>query len=235
MRRSSRLAVPLLRPEDVIPHLGKPSHWKQGRSAKSLADKWFFDGAFPPAIQALLNQSPCLAAAEMLDGWLERETDLRDGRSTPSQTDLLALIGIGDELAVLGIEAKVDESFGPLVSEWLKEATTGKRDRLASLCDLFRLPPAAIGHLRYQLLHRTAATVLEAKRFRARKAVLIVQSFCPKATGLSDATAFCKAIGLSGLERDRLIGPAHIAGVDLWVGWAADTVPAPRENMSASS
>ncbi|WP_309752866.1 DUF6946 family protein, partial [Novosphingobium sp.] len=95
-------------PADVIPHLGKPSHWKQGRSAKSLADSWFFAGDIPASIRALLAQSEYLAGAELLEAWLERETDLQDGRATPSQTDLLALLGIGEKLAVLGIEAKVD-------------------------------------------------------------------------------------------------------------------------------
>ncbi|WP_309622152.1 DUF6946 family protein [Novosphingobium sp.] len=164
-------------PADVIPHLGKPSHWKQGRSAKSLADSWFFAGDIPASIRALLAQSEYLAGAELLEAWLERETDLQDGRATPSQTDLLALLGIGEKLAVLGIEAKVDESFGPLVSEWLDGGSAGKTHRLARLCELFELNSTEVRDLRYQLFHRTAASILEAKRFRSDVAVLIVQSF----------------------------------------------------------
>lgn len=225
MRRSSRIAIPLLNPEDVIPHLGKPSHWKQGRSAKSLADSWFHARDIPAPVRAVLAQSDRLAGAELLEAWLERETDLQDGRASPSQTDLLALLGIGDKLAVLGIEAKVDESFGPLVSEWIERGSEGKVQRLAKLCAMFRLDPAAVGHLRYQLFHRTAAAVFEAKRFRAGNAILIVQSFCPKSTGLGDAKAFFDAIGLAGLGADRLIGASRCDGVDLWVGWASD-VPA---------
>ena len=177
--------MPLQKPQDVIPHLGKPCHWKQGRSAKSLADSWFFAGDIPAAIRSLLVQSEYLAGAELLEAWLERETDLEDGRATPSQTDLIALLGIGVKLAVLGIEAKVDESFGPFVSEWLEGGSEGKSRRLAKLCALFQIIPAEVGHLRYQLFHRTAAAILEAKRFRSNTAILIVQSFCPKATGLS--------------------------------------------------
>ena len=158
----------------------------------------------------------------MLEAWLERETDLQDGRATPSQTDLLALLGIGGKLAVLGIEAKVDESFGQYVSEWIEGGSEGKAQRLAKLCALFKLEPAAVGHLRYQLFHRTAAAVLEAKRFRADKAILIVQSFCPKSTGLRDARAFFQAIGMHGLEPGILLGPGEYDGVELWVGWASD-------------
>ena len=224
MRRSSRIAVALQRPEDVIPHLGKPSHWKHGRSAKSLADSWFFAGDIPAAIRALLAQSDYLAGAELLEAWLERETDLQDGRATPSQTDLLALLGIGEKLAVLGIEAKVDESFGPVVSKWLGSGSDGKLRRLAQLCTLFQLNPAHVGHLRYQLFHRTAAAILEARRFRCDAAILIVQSFCPRSTGLSDATAFFDAIGMYGLATGKLSGVRRFDGIDLWVGWAHDSI-----------
>jgi hypothetical protein len=212
-----------LRPQDVIPHLGKPSHWKQGRSAKSLADSWFFARDIPTPVKALLAQSEHLASAELLEAWLERETDLQDGRTTPSQTDLLALLSVGDKLAVLGIEGKVDESFGPLVSKWLDGGSDGKSQRLAQLCALYRLEPHSIGHLRYQLFHRTAAAILEAKRFKSDTAILIVQSFCPKSTGLDDASAFFNAIGLPGLGAGKLLGPQPFDGVELWVGWANDS------------
>ncbi|WP_374944636.1 hypothetical protein [Sphingomonas sp.] len=224
MRRSSRLAVPLRRPEDVIPHLGKPAHWKQGRSAKALADAWFAAGDIAPAVRAVLAQSGRFADAELLDGWLERETDLCDGRGTASQTDLLALIGVGDDLAVLGIEAKVDESFGKPVSEWLTEGGTGKAQRLAGMRALLGIESAPVGHLRYQLFHRTAAVILEARRFRTKEAVLIVQSFCLRGSGLADARAFFDTIGLAGLDVGALVGPQNFDGVSLSVGWAADRI-----------
>lgn len=223
MSRIVRIAVPLRAAEDVIPHLGKAYHWKQGRSAKSLADCWFQANAVPPAVGGVLAQSPDLAGAELVDAWLERQTDLGDGRASPSQTDLLALLGRGDELIVLGIEAKVDESFGPLVDEWLADGSNGKRKRLENLCALLGIVPEAAGDLRYQLLHRTAAVLLEAKRFRAHKAVLVIQSFCPKATGLDGARLFFEALGLGVLQKGGLLGPIDVQGIGLWVGWAADT------------
>lgn len=228
MRRSSLLALPLRRAEDVIPHLGKPTHWRQGRSAKALADSWFDAGDIPPAVRALLSRSADFADAELLEAWLERETDLRDGRGSASQTDLLALLGTGDELAVLGIEAKVDESFGPLVADWLATGGTGKAQRLAQLRGLLGLVDTVVGPLRYQLFHRTAAVVLEAKRFRASKAVLIIQSFCPDMSGIADARAFFDALGLTGLAPGMLLGPVDLQGVAFWAGWAADMVPPAR-------
>lgn len=229
-RRSSRLAVPLLRPEDVIPHLGKPTHWKQGRSAKALADVWFHARDLPDAVRRVLDSAEGLQGAEFLEGWLERETDLNDGGAAPSQTDLLALLGVARDLVVLGIEAKVDESFGPLVSEWLSNGSDGKTRRLRILCDCLGLDPESIGHLRYQLLHRTAAVILEAQRFRTSMGVLIVHSFCARASGLADCVAFFDAIGLKDFSPAGLTEARRFAGVDLRAGWAVDAVP-PRETV----
>ena len=181
-----------------------------------------------PAVRAVLATNEYLAEAEFLDGWLERETDLRDGRATPSQTDLLGLIGIGDQLGVLGIEAKVDESFGPLVSEWISDGSQGKVQRLRGLCALLGLDEERAGPLRYQLLHRTAAVLLEAQRFRTNTAVLIIQSFCARSTGLQDAIAFFDAIAMQGFAAGRTNGPRRFDGVDLWAGWASDT-PLPEQ------
>lgn len=221
----TRIAVPLLKPEDVIPHLGKPTHWKQGRSAKAVADRWFQANDIPPRVRAVLDQSPELKGAELVDAWLERCTDLGDRRGSASQTDLLAILGIGDELAVMAVEAKVTESFGPLVSEWIGDGGEGKEDRLRRLCALLGFDRSSVGDLRYQLFHRTAAAILEARRYRATKAVLMVHSFCPDATGLADFIAFFERMGLSGIGRDLLGGPVRVGELDLWVGWASDECP----------
>jgi hypothetical protein len=37
----SQLHLPIRRPEDVIPYLGSPGHWRDGRSAKLVAESWF--------------------------------------------------------------------------------------------------------------------------------------------------------------------------------------------------
>lgn len=225
MAKLTRIAVPLLTPEDVIPHLGKPTHWKQGRSAKSVADSWFQANDLPERVRAVVEQSEELMGAELVDSWMERCTDLGDKRGSATQTDLLAILGVGDELAVMAVEAKVTESFGPLVSEWIGEGGEGKEDRLQRLCDLLGFDRACVGDLRYQLFHRTAAAILEARRYRANKAVLMVHSFCPDATGLADFVAFYERMGIIGAGRDRLSAPKTVAGVTLWIGWASDQSP----------
>lgn len=216
-----RIHLPLLRPEDVIPHLGKPTHWKEGRSAKAVAESWFRANDLPPAVRAVLDQSEEYRGAELIDAWLERCVDLGDGQR-PTQTDLMAVLGIGDELAVVAVEAKVDESFGPTVAEWLVGASEAKLRRLAYLAGLFGLDPAACGPLRYQFLHRTASALLEAQRYRAKWAVMLVQSFCPKASGFEDYAAFCEAVGL-GRAKVGVLSELMIAGdLPIKLGWIAD-------------
>ena len=114
---SGRLWLPMRRPEDVIPHLGKGElHWKEGRSARLLAEQWFSARGLPASVSAILATAEEWRGAKMLEGWPERETELPWGTGRPTQTDLLALLRLASgELAVLGIEAKVDETLGPLV------------------------------------------------------------------------------------------------------------------------
>lgn len=225
MPKLPRIHVPLLKPEDVIPHLGKPTHWKQGRSAKAVADSWFRANDLPPRVRAVLEQAPELKGAELVDAWLERCTDLGDRRGSASQTDLLAVLGVGGELAVMGIEAKVTESFGPRVSEWIGNGSEGKEDRLRRLCDLLGFDRDDVGDLRYQLFHRTAAAIIEARRYRAKMAVMLVHSFCEDATGLSDFVAFFERMGVGGVGKDRLSEPIMVSGIRLWIGWAGDQCP----------
>jgi hypothetical protein len=217
-----KIAVPLRKPEDVIPHLGSPTHWKQGRSAKSLADAWFEANDFPARVRSVLEQDPALDGIELIDAWLERCTDLRDGRATASQTDLLAVTGVGPHLAIIAVEGKVTESFDKLVAEWLADGSEGKRQRLLGLCELLRLDAATVGQLRYQFFHRTAAVILEARRYRARKAILLIHSFCPMATGLSDYIQFGRSLGFEYLERDRISEPREVGGIVLQLAWVSD-------------
>jgi hypothetical protein len=236
MARSSlpRIHVPLLKPEDVIPHLGKPTHWKEGRSAKAVAESWFYANDLPPAVRAVLDQAEEYRGAELIDAWLERCVALGDGQR-PTQTDLMAVLGLGDELAVLAVEAKVDESFGPTVDEWLVGASELKLRRLAYLTGLFSLDPAACGPLRYQFLHRTASAVLEARRYRARRAVMLVQSFCPRASGFEDYVRFFAAVGCTGLSPAVLSSSLEVGELSLRVGWVSEELRSSNDIIASGS
>ena len=223
MPQLPRIHVPLLKPEDVIPHLGKGElHWRDGYSAKSVCLSWFNANDIPSSVRSVLNQAAEYRGAELLDAWLERCTHLPWGRGNPSQTDLLALLRLGDGIAVVGIEAKVKESFGPIVRDWLDEGGANKEARLQGLCDFLGLDRTAALDLRYQLLHRTAAAILEAQRFRAPRAAMVVQSFCPERTGFNDFQAFARAAGFGDVSANSMSGPRQLSGVDTRLGWVAD-------------
>ena len=119
---------------------------------------------------------------------------------------------------MLGVEAKVDESFGPLVHEW-NDYTPGKLRRLAGLLDRLKLKSKLIGSLRYQLFHRTAATLIEAEEVGAREAALVVQSFDRNRAGFADFVAFADAFGTPVLKPGELSQPKETGGVTIRLGW----------------
>lgn len=223
MASLNRIHVPLLRPEDVIPHLGKGElHWRDGYSAKAVCESWFDANDIPLSVRQVLDSADEYQGSELIDAWLERCTHLPWGRGNPTQTDLLAVLAVGKKLAVLAIEAKVRESFGPYVRDWLAEGGNNRAERLHGLCDLLNLSTEPASALRYQLLHRTAAAVLEARRYRAGHAAMVVQSFCPDCTGLSDFQIFAQAMGYGHVDVDSISPPKRLGSVELRIGWSAD-------------
>lgn len=219
-----RLYVPVLEPEDVVRHLGKQEkHWKAGHSAHALASLWFRHNAFPPQIKTALSGLPAFQSAELVDAFLERKVDLKtEGR--PSQTDLLAVISLNDGLAILAVEGKAGESFGKYVHEW-RDGSDGKGARLDGLCKILGLSPEAAMPLRYQLLHRAASAILEAQRYRAKTAALLVHSFSDDKKGFADFSAFLQALGFEAPAPGVLAGPVLRDGVLLYAGWVQDEAP----------
>jgi hypothetical protein len=208
----------LSKPEDVIKFLGKQEqHWKKDRSAYQTAHSWFAAQDLPASIRAILKTDSTFAEATLRKAVFENKTRLDDyGRE--SQTDVLAILGLGADHAVLGVEAKVDESFGPRVREW-NDYSPSKLRRLAGLLDRLNLRQVAIGDLRYQLLHRTVATIIEAERLGARHAAMIVQSFDRHRTGFEDFVAFADAFGMPLTEPGILSQSKTAGGVAIRLGW----------------
>jgi hypothetical protein len=217
----SRFFVPTSGTESWRALLAKPDlHWKEGRSAWLLAHAWEEAGGFPPEVKAVLTSSDdsVIDGLEFVVGFPEYETPLPGG-SRPSQTDLLVLArNSSRQLVVIGVEGKVDEPFGPTVDEWLEGATPGKLERLGFLCEKLGLDASMVSELRYQLLHRTVAAMLEAKRFGAAAAVMMVHSFDAKGAGFDDFSAFGQVLGVTA-ARDSVVSIAAPANLGLaWVG-----------------
>ena len=214
-------ANPITKPEDVIPCLAKQTHWKTGSSAYKLAHSWVRAQGIPLAVAEVLQQVADFRCMELVEGFFEKNTDLRS-RGRPSQTDLLALIGDGDGFAVLGVEGKVNEPFGPLVSKWLVNASPTKQTRLSELRKTLRLTDCDVSNLRYQLLHRTVAAVYEAQRYKVRRAVILVHSFSENHRWFDDFQAFADAICTPVSRPNELSAEVLVEKISLRLGWISD-------------
>jgi hypothetical protein len=214
----------LSRPEHVQPFLAKPElHWKKGYSAYELASSWIAADDFPKTVRAVLETCPAYRGAALIQGFFERETDLRTpGR--PSQTDLLVLAWLDSGPGIIGVEGKVEESFGPVVSEW--NVTPGTERRLEHLCSVLGLSRERANPLRYQLVHRTAAALFEAERYRAKNALMLVHSFSTADASLQDFLAFAEAAGMPVGGKNQISPERRIGDVNLRLGWVADN-PSP--------
>lgn len=159
-------------------------------------------------------------SAELVDAFMERQVDLgSEGRH--SQTDLLAIAGLAQGLAILAVEGKAGESFGDLVDRWL-DGSKGKEVRLDLLCEQLGLSPDAALQLRYQLLHRSVSAIREAKRYRTDVAALLIHSFSDDEESREDFGSFLRSLGLKEPVPGTLVGPVMCDGVRFFAGWVQD-------------
>lgn len=171
------------------------------------------EGSLPIEIAALFGPD-----TELLLAIPEHKVALPGGpRGT--QCDVYALIKSSGQTMSLAVEAKVNEPFGPTVGEWMQNPSPGKRERLEFICGLLGLEYPIPKHLRYQLLHRTAAAVIEANRFKTDKAAMVVQSFSQEHRWFEDFALFCDIMGKKAAAR-QAIQVALPSGLDLTLGWA---------------
>lgn len=210
------LYVPTQGADDWKQFLADPEkQWKQGYSARTLAHSWQEANGFPVEVRAALAEN--FPNIELLLGLPEHKVPLPGG-GRATQTDVWALARSGDELVSIAVEGKVSESFGPTLEEWLIDASPGKRERLAYLCGelgcSLELPRA----IRYQLLHRTVAAIIEAKRFGAKHAVMLVHSFSKIREWFEDYEKFAAVLGAQ-VAADRVVRVGERGGVQLWLAW----------------
>lgn len=210
----SKLLIPSSGPDDWQQFLADPQkQWKRGYSAMAAALSWEAAQGLPPEVAAMLGPD-----AKLLFAIPEHKVALPGGRRE-SQCDVFALARTEDETIAVAVEAKVNEPFGPTVGEWMVGASAGKTERITFIRDLIGLPVGPIEHVRYQLLHRTAAAVLEASRFKTDRAAMIVQSFSQEHRWFEDFAAFTELLGLEA-ERGEPLRHILPSGKSLDLGWA---------------
>jgi hypothetical protein len=99
------------------------------------------------------------------------------------------------------------------------DPSPGKQQRLKFLCKQIEVKFSPPDHLHYQLFHRTASAVLEAKRFKTDEAAMIVHSFSPDNKGFPAYAAFLKLFDLEATP-GKLVSKTLPSGQTLSFGWA---------------
>ena len=193
--------------------------WRTGFSAKTLAHCWEDADGFPQEVTTALNDPsvPNLNNLSPLIVLPEHKVPLPGGR-TESQNDVFVLASSPIDLVTICIEGKVEEPFGDPISKWGPDSSPGKKERYRYLVDLLDLGGEDLSHIYYQLLHRTASAVIEAKRFHAPIAVMLVHSFSQQHAWFQEYSAFASIFGIqAGLNEIHFAGVR--SGASLYIGW----------------
>jgi len=224
----SRFFVPATSPEDWKSLLAEPDkHWREGYSAKLLADCWQGANDFPASVKRIFRNSEIrlFRDVKLLLAFPEYKVALPPRGGRPSQNDIFILAEGNNELVSITVEGKVAESFDRTIAEWKADDGKGKETRLTFLCALLQLDKEQIGHIRYQLLHRTASAIIEGKRFKAENALMLVHSFGHKRgednEGFADYCRFLELFGVRG-KIDSLKFAKNLDGIDLFFGWVKE-------------
>ena len=216
----AKFYIPSKGPELWKEFLAEPKkQWKTGYSAKSLAYCWEEAQGFPKSVQKVFKEYPydLFHSIEFLLGIPEHQVPLPGG-STASQNDIFVLAKSGDELISIAVEGKVSEPFGPTIAEKKKDQSPGVKKRLKFLCYVLGISGKDIDNIRYQLLHRTASALLEADRFCAKHALMLVHSFSQEHQWFEDYAAFAALYGQDPTP-NSIVYAGEVHGKNLYLGW----------------
>lgn len=184
----------------------------------AIGEAWQEADGFPAPIAAILEKAdePFRSLTPLLI-FPEHKVSLPGGRRD-SQNDVWVLARHERGLASITVEGKVSESFGDTLDKWRKDASPGKRQRLAFLLRTLGISGDPPGTIRYQLLHRAASALMEAERFHADTALMVVHSFSRKDVGLPDFSAFTRLFGVPSYA-DEIVRLNRPSGIPLYAMW----------------
>jgi hypothetical protein len=192
-------------------------HWVTGYSARTMAHCWEASNGFPPEVSHVLSQCAEFADIEPLFIVPERKVALDNDRA-PSQNDAWVLAKAASGLVSIAVEGKVNEPFDVTLGEWKETESKGRVSRLEFLAKTLALTGPVPDSIRYQLLHRTASAVIEARRFGATHAVMLVHSFSKDNLWFDDFAAFCELFGLLP-SVGQLVTASAFGNIPLHLGW----------------
>lgn len=209
--------APTTGPEDWKGSLQEPEkQWKPGYSAWALAHCWEAAQGFPPEIQDHLK--PHFAHVALEKGWVEHQVSM-PGQGKASHNDLFVLARSDQGDLCLAVEGKVNETLGSTIGEWHNQSPN-RETRLSGILDVIGLPRTIPNTIRYQLLHRMASPVIEARKtFRVEHAVMIIHSFSAVDAHFADFAAFLELYGIQSPEIGQLYTLRSVDGIKLYAGW----------------
>jgi hypothetical protein len=158
---------------DYAPPAKGKAQWANGRSAKELARLWLKNGKpeMPSELMELLESNEATSQFIPSCAMPEFEAVLDEYRGKGRNHDLIIVGKSGTEKTLIAIEAKVDESFGEVVKQYL-EKSIAKSPRSKVPDRIRELSGAIFGDLdtdslRYQLenIAKTGKSILSFGRF----------------------------------------------------------------------
>ncbi|MBI3971543.1 MAG: hypothetical protein HY332_09660, partial [Chloroflexi bacterium] len=227
------------------PPAGRERQWQDGRSALELARRWVA-GRLPTEVADVLDTSPAFRAFAPEVAWAETKTPLDSRAGNTRNHDLLVRGCVAGQRALLDVEGKAGEPFGPTVAARLRDALaarqqnarSGAAQRVRDVCLIaFGTSPDEVGRLRYHLVHATAAAVIAAVALGAPRVAWVAHEFRHPSgrerayeANARDLDAFVAQLAGPQLPRPssgRLAGPIHLRGgsddmqrVELYIGKA---------------
>lgn len=170
----------------------------------------------PPEIAAMFAEFD--PDPELLIALPEHKVALPGSSRGESQNDVFAMIRAANKTFAVMVEGKVDEAFDRRLDRWLVDASQGKKDRLEFICRTLDLQLPLPGDIYYQLLHRAAAAVIEARRFKTDAACMLVHSFSPSRKWYSEFERFASLFDVAP-QPGRLLCVRPNAFPPIYLGW----------------
>jgi hypothetical protein len=199
--------------------------WKRGFSAFETAVSWELasksQSGIPDQIGDLFRNGG-LGQPLLIFAVAEHNVDLPGGTAA-SQSDVWAVVKTSAGMVSLTVEAKANEAFGgEILENWLAAGKTkGAKGSRQLRFEYIRshLPVSdSFSSVRYQILHRCAASVIEAKRLGFQHAAFVVQAFNAPAESFQNYVTFCRAINVAAARGQ--MAATYVDNISLSVGWA---------------
>lgn len=194
-------------------------NWGEGKSAQLLASSWIKvvnnKGAFPKEVQGLIKEKTLFNNIKIIYGIIESPVELDTGRGQSMSDLMLYCSKNGKDNCmdfIIAVEGKADEPFGDIVEKWIRNGndnpTKTRTNRLNFLNQLLGLEIKEYSKIKYQLIHRTASAILEAKKYGIRECMMLVHIF--KKTerdynkSLNDYSEFLKLFFKEEINQDEI-------------------------------